>query len=234
VTLQSGLGTETRFICWGAGIGDLDNDGWPDLFVVNGLRSAGKENYIPLLVNMITRPGVDFTELANWPAIGDMTWSGYQKKKLFRNLNGQAFKEISAEAGVDNDRDGRGIALGDFNNDGRLDLFQTNADQPALFYRGVSEPIGNWVQFRLTGTKSNRDAIGARIRLTAGGLTQIREIDGGNGYASQSMRRAHFGIGSAAKIDSVEILWPSGKTEKLGPVAVNAATHVVEGRGIVP
>jgi enediyne biosynthesis protein E4 len=219
---------------WAAKFGDFDNDGWPDLFVVNGLRSAGKESYIPVLVNMITRPGVDFTELANWPAIGDMTWSGYQKKKLFRNLNGQAFKEISAAAGVDNDRDGRGIALGDFDNDGRLDLFQTNADQPALFYRGVSEPIGNWVQFRLTGTKSNRDAIGARIRLTAGGFTQIREIDGGNGYASQSMRRAHFGIGRAAKIDSVEILWPSGQTEKLGPVGVNAATHVVEGRGIVP
>jgi enediyne biosynthesis protein E4 len=86
----------------------------------------------------------------------------------------------------------------------------------------------------LTGTKSNRDAIGARIRLTAGGLTQIREIDGGNGYAGQSMRRAHFGIGKATKIDNVEILWPSGKTEKLGTVAINKAIHVVEGRGIVP
>ena len=153
---------------WAAKFGDFDNDGWPDLFVVNGLRSAGKENYIPVLVNMITRPGVDFTELSNWPPIGDMTWSGHQKKKMFRNLNGQAFKEISAEAGVDNDLDGRGIAMGDFDNDGRLDLFETNADQPALFYRGVSEGIGNWVQFQLTGTKSNRDAIGARIRLTGG------------------------------------------------------------------
>ena len=219
---------------WAAKFGDFDNDGWQDLFVVNGLRSAGKENYIPVLLNLITKPGVDFTDLANWPAIGDMTWSGYQKKKMFRNLGGQAFKEISASAGVDNDKDGRGIAMGDFDNDGRLDLFQTNADQPALFYRGVSEGIGNWVQLRLTGTKSNRDAIGARIRLTAGGLTQIREIDGGNGYASQSMRRAHFGIGKATKVDSVEIRWPSGKTEKFGAIPVNAATHIVEGRGIVP
>ena len=227
-------GTCSTLWGWGAKFGDFDNDGWPDLFVANGLRSAGKENYIPVLVDVIARPGMDFSELGNWPPIGNMTWSGYQKKKLFRNLNGQAFKEIAAAAGVDNDRDGRGIALGDFDNDGNLDFFQTNAGQPALLYRGVSQGAGNWVQFRLTGTKSNRDAIGARVRLTAGGLTQIREIDGGNGYASQSMRRAHFGIGRAEKIDAVEVLWPSGKKEKIGPVAINALHHLVEGRGIIP
>ena len=114
---------------WSAKFGDFDNDGWVDLFVVNGLRSGSKENYIPVLLPMITTPGVDFTDVRNWPKIGDMTWSGYQKKKLFRNLSGQAFKEISGEAGVDNDRDGRGIGMGDFDNDGKLDLYQTNADQ---------------------------------------------------------------------------------------------------------
>ena len=218
---------------WAAKFGDFDNDGWPDIFTVNGLRSAGKENYIPVLLELITKPGVDFTDLRNWPDIGDMTWSGYQKKKMFRNLAGQNFKEISAEAGVDNDLDGRGIALGDFDNDGRLDLFQTNADQPALFYRGVTPSGGNWVQFRLTGTRSNRDAVGARIRITSNGLTQIREIDGGNGYAGQSMRRAHFGIGNASKLEAAEIHWPSGLIEKIGPVAINAINHVVEGRGLV-
>jgi len=217
---------------WAAKFGDFDNDGWLDLFVVNGLRSAGKENYIPVLVNLITKPGVDFTDLRNWPNIGNMTWSGYQKKKMFRNQGGQEFKEISTEAGVDNDLDGRGIAMGDFDNDGRLDLFQTNADQRALFYRGSSERSGNWVQFRLIGTKSNRDAIGARIRLTAGGLSQIREVDGGNGYSGQSMRRAHFGIGKTS-VDSVEIRWPSGAVEKIGGVAVNALNRIVEGRGLV-
>ena len=112
---------------------------------------------------------------------------------------------MSAEAGVDNDKDGRGIGVGDFDNDGRLDFYQANADQPAVFYRNVTEGGGNWVQLKLTGTKSNRDAIGARITLTAGGLKQIQEIDGGNGYAGQSMKRVHFGLGRAAKIDSVEI-----------------------------
>ena len=217
---------------WSAKFGDFDNDGWPDLFVVNGLRSAGKENYIPVLVNLITQPGVDFTDARLWPNIGNMTWSGYQKKKMFRNLGGQAFKEISAEAGVDNDKDGRGIAMGDFDNDGKLDLFQANADQPAIFYRGVTEGGGNWVQFRLTGTKSNRDAVGARITLTAGGLKQMHEINGANGYAGQSMSRAHFGIGKAGKVDSVEIRWPNGLVEKVSGVAINKINKVTEGRGL--
>jgi len=218
---------------WGAKFGDFDNDGWQDLFVTNGLRSAGKQNYIPVLLNnVITKPGIDFTDVNVWPNIGDMTWSGYQKKKLFHNLGGQAFKEISAEAGVDNNLDGRGVAIADFDNDGKLDMYQTNADQPSLLYHSVSEGVGNWVQFSLTGTKSNRDAIGARITLTAGGLTQIREIDGGNGYAGQSSKRAHFGIGQAAKIDSVEIHWPSGLQEKISGVAMNKINRIVEGKGI--
>ncbi|MGA2215761.1 MAG: CRTAC1 family protein [Bryobacteraceae bacterium] len=215
---------------WAAKFGDFDNDGWPDLFVVNGLRSAGKENYIPILLDLITKPGVDFTDLKNWPKIGTMTWSGYQKKKLFHNLGGQTFKEISAQAGVDNDLDGRGIAIGDFNNDGRLDIVQTNANQPSLLYQGVTEGGGNWVQFLLTGTKSNRDAIGARIQITADGLTQIREIDGGNGYAGESMRRAHFGIDKATKIDALEIHCPSGKVEKLAPPPINSLSKIVEGQ----
>ena len=147
-------------------------------------------------------------------------------------MSGQGFREISAQAGVDNDLDGRGIAMGDFNNDGRLDLFQTNADQPALFYQGATEGGGNWIQFQLTGVQSNRDAIGARIKLTAGGLTQIREIDGGNGYAGQSMRRAHFGLGAAKRVDEVEIHWPSGKVDKIAGPAINSINHVVEGKGL--
>jgi hypothetical protein len=217
---------------WAAKFGDFDNDGWKDLFVVDGLRSGNKDNYIPVLVNLITQPGVDFSDVSIWPHIGQMTWSGYQKKKMFRNLGGQTFKEISAEAGVDNDLDGRGIGMGDFDNDGRLDLYQVNADQTTLLYRGITEGGGNWVQFKLTGTKSNRDAIGARITMTAGGLTQIHEIDGGNGYAGQASKRAHLGIGTATKIDSVEIRWPSGLKEKVSGVAVNKINKITEGKGL--
>jgi hypothetical protein len=226
--LSKETGTCATLWGWAAKFGDFNNDGWEDIFVVNGLRSAGKDNYIPVLVNMITTPGIDFTDVNNWPNIGDMTWSGYQKKKLFLNLGTQAFKEVSAEAGVDNDLDGRGIGVGDFDNDGLLDLCQTNADQPALLYRGCS-PAGNWVALSLQGTKSNRDAIGARVKIQAGGVTQIREVNCGNGYSSQSSKRLHFGLGKAQKIDACEIRWPSGTVQRV-QLAVNKVTRVVEGK----
>ena len=160
-----------------------------------------------------------------------MTWSGYQKKKLFRNLSGDLFREISGPAGVDNEMDGRGVGVADFDNDGRLDFYQTNADQPALLYHNQTAS-GNWIELRLTGTKSNRDAIGARLTIRAGGQTWIREVDGGNGYAGQSTTRVHVGLGSAAKVDSVEIRWPSGAIEKVS-VPVNKISSIVEGKGVV-
>jgi hypothetical protein len=218
---------------WSAKFGDFDNDGWPDLFVTNGLRSGSKENYIPVLVDLITRPGVDFTDVKLWPNIGDMTWSGYQKKKFLHNLGGETFKEISAQAGVDNDMDGRGLAIADYDRDGKLDIYQTNADQNSLLYHNVSTGTGNWVQIDLQGTKSNRDGIGARITVTAGNRSQISEVNGGNGYSGQSSRRAHFGIGKATKIDEISVKWPSGMTTKVAAPPMNKILKIVEGQGLV-
>jgi ASPIC and UnbV/FG-GAP-like repeat len=213
---------------WGAKFGDFDNDGWQDLFAADGLLSKGPEDYIPTLVNMIVKPGIDFSDVASWPKIGDMSWSGFQKKKLFRNLKGQVFKEIAAEAGVDNNLDGRGVALADFDNDGRLDFLQTNADQPALLYHNITAPAGTWVELKLVGTQSNRDAIGARATLKIPGLTMIREVNGGNGYASQSTSRLHFGLGSATEIEALEIRWPRGLSEKF-QVPINKVSILREG-----
>jgi hypothetical protein len=217
---------------WAAKFADLDNDGWQDLFVVNGLRSAGPESYVPLILPVITTPGLDITDVNNWPDIGNRTWSGYQKKRLFRNMGNGAFKEISAAAGVDNQLDGRGIGVMDVDNDGRLDLVQTNADQPLLFFHNVTEKPGNWIELKLIGTKSNRDAIGARVKVEAGKQSQIREVDGGNGYAGQSTRRVHFGIGNATKVDRIEIRWPSGHTESV-TVPINQVSYIEEGHGVV-
>lgn len=217
---------------WGAKFADLDNDGWQDLFVANGLRSAGKGSYVPLVLLVLTTPRLDITDVNNWPNIGNLSWSGYQKKRLFRNLGNGAFQEIAAEAGVDNDLDGRGIAVADLDNDGRLDLVQTNANQPLLLYHNVTAKAGNWVELKLIGVKSNRDAIGARIRLEAGGAVQIREVNGGSGYAAQSMRRVHFGLRGATKIDRLEIRWPSGLKEQVS-VPINRISYIKEGRGVV-
>jgi hypothetical protein len=216
---------------WAAKFGDFDNDGWEDIFAVDGLRSAGQENYIPVLLEMIIAPNIDFTDVNNWPAIGNMSWSGYQRKKLFRNLGAQTFKELAAEAGVDNDKDGRGIGMADLDEDGRLDLYQTNANQPSLLYRNVSSPAGHWLALKLIGTKSNRDAIGARVTLRLGGDTLVREVNGGNGYAGQSTGRLHFGLGAATKIDAVEIRWPSGRIDRLS-LPIDRITTVKEGAGV--
>ncbi len=215
---------------WAAKFGDFDDDGWEDLFVVNGLRSAGPKNYIPVLLDMIVTPGIDFTDVNNWPPIRDMSWSGHQKKKLFRNLGDQTFKEMAAEAGVDNDLDGRGIGVADFDNDGLLDLYETNVDQPSLLYHGVSAPHGHWIELTLVGTKSNRDAIGARVTVRAGANTWIREVNGGNGYASQSSKRVHVGLGAAAKLDSLVVRWPSGRVESF-TVPVDKISTLKEGEG---
>jgi hypothetical protein len=147
------------------------------------------------------------------------------------------FKEVGAEAGVDTTLDGRGIGVADFDNDGLLDFYQTNANQPALLFRGRTEQPGNWVELKLIGSKSNRDAIGTRVVLTAGGTSYLREVNGGNGYASQSTTRLHFGIGSASGVDRVEVRWPSGLVQALSAEQaaslMNTLTYIREGEGVV-
>ncbi len=137
---------------------------------------------------------------------------------------------MAAAAGVDNDRDGRGVAVADFDGDGRLDIVETNAGQESLLYLNRTAPRGHWLELRLVGTRSNRDAIGARVTVSADGARQIHEVDGGNGYAAQSSKVVHFGLGAATHVDRVEIRWPSGTVEAVHP-AIDALTTVREGGG---
>jgi hypothetical protein len=222
---------------WAGKFADLDNDGWLDLFTVNGLRSAGPESYLPALLAMIVTPGVDFSDLHSYPDIGDRTWSGYQRQRLFRNLGDGTFADVAAAAGVDNDLDGRGVAVADLDRDGRLDLVQTSAGQPSLLYRNVTPGAGHRVTLELVGTAANRDAVGARVTLYAGGQRWLREIDGGNGYAGQSSRRIHVGLGPVERVERVEVRWPSGRVDVLAAgtdrpaVPIDRSSRLVEGEG---
>ena len=214
---------------WGAKFFDYDNDGWLDLYVVNGWVSAGKESYVPDIFAMVIKPGIDFADARNWPPMGDKSLSGYEKKKLFHNEKGQVFKDEAKRHGVDSIRDGRGIAIADFDNDGRLDMFVANANGEPYLYRNT-EPTGNhWVQFALEGTKSNKTPVGAQVRLTARGMTRLQFISGGNSFAGQSSSRVHFGLGDAAKIDQIEVRWPAGEREVFTGLAVDKIQKIVEG-----
>jgi hypothetical protein len=130
------------------------------------------------------------------------------------------------------------VGVGDFNNDGRLDFYEGNARQPSQLYLNTTENAGHWLELRLQGTRANRNAIGARVYVKAGGESWLREINGGNAYSSQSSFRLHFGLGAVDRIDEVEIRWPGGSTEILKardgkpPVPIDAISTIVEGKGV--
>jgi len=216
---------------WGGKFFDYDNDGWLDLFTVNGWVSAGEGNYVVDIFAMITTPGVDFADARNWPPMGTKSLSGYQRSRLFRNLDGTGFRDEAARHGVDSIADGRGIGVADFDNDGRLDLIVANADAEPELYRNEAPAAGHWIAFSLEGTTSNRTAVGAQARLTVNGETLLRFVDGGNSFAGQSSRRLHFGLGEATTVDNVEVRWPLGTRERFGPLKGDRIHKLVEGSG---
>jgi hypothetical protein len=197
------------YVKWGTGFFDFDNDGWVDLFEATGhvypqmdQLEGGARYKEPLLLYMNNHDGT-FTESAAAAGLAAVPVASW-----------------------------RGAAFGDVANDGNVDVLLLNVDGPPslLMNRGVA---GNhWVEFRLLGTKSNRAAIGARVTVRAGKLVQFNEVRGGASYLSQNDLRVHFGLGKAASLDSVEVLWPSGTVEKFSGVAADKIYVLVEGEGI--
>ena len=219
---------------WGAKFFDYDNDGWLDLYVMNGWVSAGPDNYVPDIFKMIVTPGIDLADARNWPPMGNKSLSGFQKKRLFHNERGQAFTDQAPRHGLDSIRDGRGIAIADFDNDGRLDVFATNANGEPFLYHNLMPEGPHWAEFQLAGSKSNRAGVGAQLRVTAGGRTSLRFVDGGNGFAGQSTMRVHFGLAAATIIDSLEVRWPSGLRQVFDHVPVDRIARLVEGDRLTP
>jgi hypothetical protein len=163
--------------------------------------------------------------------IGNGSLNGRENNVLFRNNGDGGFTEVAYINGVDRIEDGRGMAIFDYDEDGRLDIALRNFYMPAMVLRNRGD-AAHWVRFDLVGTKSNRDAVGARLRLRVGDRWQTRVVNAGSGYVSSSSKRQHFGLGAATKIDEVEIEWPSGERTHLRDLAGNQAYQITEGRAL--
>lgn len=211
-TLSSGLGfTGIRNTSYAARFADWDNDGNRDLIVVNGSMLDNIALYHPA--------------------------SGYaEPKMLYRNTGGGHFEDVSATqpASFTAPRVGRGLAVGDYDNDGNIDFLQSNNGEAAQLYRNGGAPSNHWITLKLVGTHSNRDAIGARVRLSAGRVTSFDQIRGGGSYCSSHDLRLHFGLGSEVKVNEVEIRWPSGAVEHLADLRSDQIVMIREGQGVVP
>ena len=210
-TFQAGLGKITRFLGWGIAFVDYDNDGWADIVQCNGHV---------------------------YPEVGEtLTESGYrQRKVVYRNLRNGKFQEVSEQMGpgIMEAVTGRGMAVGDFDNDGDLDLLVNCVNDVPQLLRCDSRLRNHWIKVKTVGTKSNRTGIGARIYCTTHDAgqphKQMDEVRSGGSYLSQSDLRVHFGLGEATSAD-LEVRWPSGVVDRLGGVAADRVVTVVEGLG---
>ncbi|MGE0454517.1 MAG: CRTAC1 family protein [Vicinamibacteria bacterium] len=224
-------GTHATGWGWAGKFFDYDNDGWLDLYVVNGWVSQSadpKDNYVLDIFKVIVDPSIDLADARNWPPMGKKTLSGFQRKSLFHNQGG-TFKDEAKRHGVDSIEDARGIAVADFDQDGRLDMFVTNSGKAPYLWRNA-QPTGNhWLQLHLTGAGSNRDAVGARVRVRTAERWQTSFVNGGNGFASQSTRAVHFGLAGASRVDRIEVIWPSGLQQVFENVAADRALRLTEG-----
>ena len=206
VATAAGLGVQNRYVEWGAGTPDLDNDGWPDLFYATG-------NVYPEIE----------ARLPGYPHRGP--------KVVFRNRGGGRFEDVSARSGpgATTPHSSRGVAFGDYDEDGDVDALVMNMNEPPSLLRNEYRGENGWLAVRLAGTRSNRSGIGATVLVAAGGRRQARAVLSQSSYYSHDDLRLHFGLGAAKKADAVEVRWPSGHVDVLRDVAGNRTITIREG-----
>jgi hypothetical protein len=209
VTIRAGIGVETRFVGWGAGVVDLDNDGFPDIFMVTGSVYPEVEKTLP-------------------------AYPFRTPRLVFRNLGDGRFEELIEEAGsgVSATHASRGCAFGDFDNDGDVDVLVMNMNEPPSLLRNDVSGAGHWLKVLLVGAQSNRSAIGARVTIRYGGRLQAQEVSAQSSFYSVNDRRLHFGLGAATSAE-LTIRWPNGATERIPAVQADRLMVVREGSGVV-
>ena len=211
VTYSSGIGVNNRYVAWGCGFGDFDNDGWPDIMQINGH----------------VYPEIDQQQT------GEM----FKNPRLvYKNLGNGRFQDVSAQMGpgISERFSSRGAAFGDYDNDGDIDALVLNMNDVPSLLRNDGGNQQNWIKIKLIGTHCNRTAIGARVRVVTGKHAQLDEVHSGTSVMSQSDLRLHFGLGKVATVDLIEVKWPTTqKIEKFTQVKANQILTIREGSGIV-
>jgi enediyne biosynthesis protein E4 len=207
ISLRSGLGVETRYVCWGTSLEDFDNDGWPDLAVITG--------------SIYPEVGARFP---GWP---------YRTPRLFyRNLRNGKFEIIDDPGpGFTTSHSSRGSAVGDFDNDGDLDILIMNMNEPPSLLRNDVRGDNKWLKIFLVGTRSNRSAIGSRVVAYYGQKKQAKNVTAQASFYSSNDRRLHFGLGDASLAD-VQIFWPNGGVERYSSLPANHLVTIKEGAGV--
>ncbi len=209
VTVRAGLAVETRYVGWGAGIVDVDNDGLPDLFVVTGSVYPEVERKVP-------------------------SYPFKTPRLIFRSLGGGRFEELIEEAGpgIAAVHSSRGCAFGDFDNDGDIDVLVINTNEPPSLLRNDLSGANHWLKILLVGTLSNRSAIGARVVARYGTRQQAQEVLAQSSFYSCNDRRLHFGLGAETTAD-LSIRWPNGTVESIPRVKADQLLTIREGKGII-
>ena len=207
VTLDAGLGQNTRYVGWGTGFFDYDNDGWPDLLLVNGHV---------------------------FPEVEKLHIDIHYKDKaiLYHNLGNGKFLDVSKQSGpaFDELHSGRGAAFGDIDNDGSVEVAVNNQNEAPSLLKQTGIVNGHWILLQLKGTQSNSSAIGARVTVTSNGHVQYSEVHSGGSYLSQNDLRLHFGLGNAKIIDSIQIRWPSGVHQEMKAQLADRVLSITEPR----
>ena len=211
LTSASGIGVNNNYVAWGCGFVDFDNDGWPDILQING-------HVYPEI------DGHGFGQTFKNPRL------------VYKNLGNGRFKDVSVDMGpgISERFSSRGAAFGDYDNDGDIDALVLNLNDVPSLLRNDGGNSQNWIKIKLVGTKCNRTAIGARVRVITGNHVQMDEVHSGASVMSQSDLRLHFGLGKAQTVDLIEVKWPTTqKIEKFTQVKANQILTIREGSGIV-
>ena len=210
VSVEKGLGVDNRYVSWGAGFADFDNDGAPDILIVTG--------------HVYPEIGKRFPELVE-----------RGPRLLFRNLGGGKFEELLEDAGpgIASSHSSRGCAFGDFDNDGDVDVLIVNLNEPPSLLRNDVSGTNRWIKVRLVGTRSNRSAIGARLEIKGEGLAmQVQEVQSQSSFLSCNDPRLHFGVGKCETV-TVRVRWPSGVWDSPITAKTNQLLTIVEGTGVM-